>query len=491
MVKNNYPFSVPLAVLICGILSCTGVPFLVPNPPPSGKKVTKEKPQKSSPETQSAAVEKTALQQKPGEKETEDTIDFAVAFGANISSAAGGTRNASAELTEKAPVRVAVPGRMIRVALRQNLSRMALYSAENAEIHSCSLKNFFQCSGRCMIETKNGGRIAITVASGAFTEVALPCTLVSLHESNRLYVDQASYRGSMIIAGERLFSIINYVAVEDYLRGVLPLEMGRRAGEEVEALKAQAVVARTYAYKHIVDNCGETFDLLSTITDQVYGGADVETPETDSAVCLTADLVLTWHDSLAGVYYHSTCGGMTANSDEVWGKVHCDYLGSRSDMAPDGQAYCSFSPVFNWEESWDAGELSKILRTTVRQMLPGASFSGNLKAIKVDGRFGCGRVKSCRLLGTEGNVEYGGDKLRFLLRRKAASGEILRSANFTVVKNGPRTFTLRGRGYGHGVGMCQMGAIGRSRQGQSFEQILKAYFSGVELRPIRVMMVSR
>ena len=87
-------------------------------------------------------------------------------------------------------------------------------------------------------------------------------------------------------------------------------------------------------------------------------------------------------------------------------------------------------------------------------------------------------LQACR---HRGHIECGGDKLRSVLRRKMATGDILRSANFTVVKNGPHTFTLRGTGYGHGVGMCQMGAIGRARQGQDFEQILRAYFTGVEL----------
>ena len=81
-------------------------------------------------------------------------------------------------------------------------------------------------------------------------------------------------------------------------------------------------------------------------------------------------------------------------------------------------------------------------------------------------------------------MESGGDRLRFILRRNSGSGGLLRSSNFTIVENGPDRFTLHGKGYGHGVGMCQMGAVGRARRGESFDRILKAYFTGTEIARI-------
>jgi stage II sporulation protein D len=475
------------AVIASGVISCTGVPFLVPNPPGGGGKkagaaaITPEKePRKPAP-----PPERTA---------GADTIDFASAFRLDTGGTAAPTIAPIEQPSEKPPVvsmarlLFPMPGKMIRVALRRNISRAVLHVSDNFEVHSPSLSSAARCSGRLLVEKKGAGSITIAVNDGVPHEVALPCTLLAVGQSNLFNLGEERYRGSLIIAGKEVFSLINLIAVEDYLRGVLPIEMGKRSMEEIEALKAQAVAARTYAYKRIAGNRGELFDVLSTIADQVYGGADVETPESNFAVNATGDLVLFWRDSLADVYYHSTCGGRTASVSEVWRSPYREYLSSKSDSAPDGEAYCSFSPAFAWEETWDAAALSKIVRATARQTFPDAHFGGVLRTVKVEERFGCGRVKSCRVTGTDGSFECGGDKLRFLFRRKNASGEILRSANFTVEKNGPDIFVLRGRGYGHGVGMCQMGAIGRARHGQKFDQILEAYFAPARI--IRIQCAS-
>ena len=130
------------------------------------------------------------------------------------------------------------------------------------------------------------------------------------------------------------------------------------------------------------------FDVKATTDDQVYGGATAETPAADSAVRATEGLVLTWRDSLADIYYHSTCGGRTAAVDEAWDRPACPYLQSESDLAPDGTAYCANSPLFEWEESWDAPSLSAIVRRAVATAAPDARFEGPLRAITVVDRFG-------------------------------------------------------------------------------------------------------
>ncbi len=91
----------------------------------------------------------------------------------------------------------------------------------------------------------------------------------------------------------------------------------------------------------------------------------------------------------------------------------------------------------------------------------------------------------CRIVSTNGTYTYGGDKIRFLLRRNLAKYPILRSSKFRVVQANSKQVTLEGKGYGHGVGLCQMGAIGRAREGQSFEQILLAYYTGVRIVTVK------
>jgi stage II sporulation protein D len=467
-----------------GAVSCTGIPFLVPHPPGAGA-------EKDGARTAAAPVEKAEPQPASLPAAGADTIDFAAAFSVDTGVTGISPPVPSIPAQEKTPVIAVprnvffVPGKMIRVALRRNISRAELQVSDNVEVHSRSLSGPARCSGRLLVEKRNSIAAAISVNGGSPHEVALPCTLIAVNQSNLFGLEGKRYRGSFIICGRGSFSIVNLMAVEEYLRGVLPIEMGKSGMEEIEALKAQAVAARTYAYRHMANRGAEPFDVLSTIADQVYGGADVETAESNFAVNATGDLVLWWRDSLADIYYHSTCGGRTASISEVWGGPYREYLSSHSDIAPDGQAYCSFAPAYSWEESWNAADLSKIVRTFSRQVLPDSRYSGTLQSVAVQERFGCGRVKSCRIVGSEGSLDYGGDKLRFILRRTMSANDILRSANFSVEKNGPKVFVLRGRGFGHGVGMCQMGAIGRARRGQNFEQILEAYF-----RPAKIARIN-
>lgn len=478
--KNKFLTVSLLTVLVYCAVSCTGLPFLMPNPPGGGTR-------KADTAAAAAASEPKKAVSVPAPAAGVDTIDFAAAFSADTGGTVIAPPAPPKQAREKTPVvsspisELPMPGKMIRVALRRNVSKAELQTSEAVEVHSPSLSAPARCTGRLIVEKKVAGYLTITVNNGPPHEVALPCSLIAVNRSNLFSLGGERYRGSIIVNGKEVFSLINLISVENYLRGVLPIEMGKRGMEEIEALKAQAVAARTYAYKRIACNKGQPYDILSTTADQVYRGADVESSECNYAINATGDLVLWWHDSLAEVYYHSTCGGRTASVSEVWGSSNRVYLCSKSDSAPDGQAYCSFAPAFSWEESWDAAELSKILRTSARQTLPDAHFGGNLRSVKVEERFGCGRVKLCRITGSEGSFECGGDKLRSVLRRKSAGGDILRSANFTVEKNGPQIFSVRGSGFGHGVGMCQMGAIGRARRGQNFEQILQAYFSPAQI----------
>jgi stage II sporulation protein D len=462
------------------MFSCTSLPFLVPNPPTHRKQSEPQTGErKSTPDLPAASA--ASYSGRPT-----DDVDFALAFGETPScngAVRGDAQGVNGRVLAWGPsMEIVAPRRTIRVALCQNVSKAVFSAGDNAVIRSASLHDPLRFVGRCTVTMKGRDRIAASPESGGSHEAMLPCTLSVESGSGCIALGKERFRGSMIIAGRKVFTVINCCDMDDYLRGVVPLEMGKRGGAELEALKAQAIVARTYAYLRMERHAAESYDVVETVADQVYGGAGVEAEETDLAVSATHDQVLVWHDSLAEVYYHSTCGGRTASIAEVWGKPYCEYLRSVSDTGPDGVPYCSCSPSFTWEESWKSGDLSKIVRSTSAQVAPGERFSGALQTIRVGDRFWCGRIKECAFTGTRGSIACGGDKIRFLLRRTGSGGPILRSANFTVMKNGPRTFVLQGKGYGHGVGMCQMGAIGRARAGQSFEQILAAYFPGTEIR---------
>ena len=389
---------------------------------------------------------------------------------------------------------VAVQSRFLRVALRQNVKRAKFSSGGQIDILS---NGDFHISERGTIAVEISGagdKVSGESPLHGKWECALPCTLLSKNEFNIIDYDGSSFRGSMILvaAPRGSFTVVNYVGVEDYLRGVVPLEIGHRGPEEIEAVKAQAVASRTYTYKKILENRSMDFDLLPTISDQVYGGVLAENPVCNQAINTTADQVVVYHDSLIYAYYHSTCGGKTANIEDVWeNKQPLQYLRSIHDIDEKGAPFCGFSGSFSWEESWSDARLSSIVNRYSREVFSQKPTAGSIVSITIDSRFSCGRARECTIKTTSGSYRYGGDKIRFILRRDQNGNPVLRSALITDVSKKSGLIVMKGKGYGHGIGMCQFGAIGRARAGQSYEQILKAYYTGVEVKQIGFLKEQR
>lgn len=370
--------------------------------------------------------------------------------------------------------------RPVRIALERNISSALFHS--DGKIHIKTASKALIDRGKILIHGTKNGRISVSCSSGSF-ELTLPCTLTAESPLNFIKVNRINYRGLIILVCERkgLFSIVNSIGVEEYLRGVVPLEIGNRSELLIEALKAQAVAARTYTYKSMQERRKSLFDMSATVQDQVYGGADAEFRESDLAIRMTVNLVIVCDDSLIQAYYHSTCGGKTANIEDVWEKPACKYLKSISDTDSSGVPYCSISPRFNWKEQWPSRVFGAQVVQALQKMYPDKVFRGGLNYLTIRDLFNCGRVKTCTFIGHSWKVDIGGDKLRFIIRRYTPEKPILRSANFRIISLSPREVLISGTGYGHGVGMCQMGAVGRAQKGQTFDQILKTYYTGVNI----------
>jgi stage II sporulation protein D len=223
-----------------------------------------------------------------------------------------------------------------------------------------------------------------------------------------------------------------------------------------------------------------TYDLLPTTADQVYGGVNVEYRDADLAIRLTKNLILVYNNSVAAAYYHSTCGGTTANIEDVWkNKPALAYLRSESDKDSLGNAYCSSSKYFKWEELWTKDKFSLNICQGLKAVEPKGLFKGPVKDVHVNATFGCGRVRECTITGSDWRYDCGGDIIRTIFRRPVTGSPILRSSNFMIISNDSKGIRMQGCGYGHGVGMCQSGAIARARTGQKFETILSAYYRGI------------
>ena len=456
------------ALFFCAFFQCSNPRLIMPNP---------------SSRTFVEPLKEQKNRQK--DKKTPEDIDFGDVFDSSFDSSS----NASIQTIDN-PLRNSsyrypsfkVERSRARIALVRNTSSITFYSVGTVDIRTSNNVRPEPFRGIVTAECKKeDDGVALLTASWGSTPVALPCTLLSRNDYNFIEVGQDSYRGSMILISEKKgsISVVNYIDVEEYLRGVVPLELGKRPESEIEALKAQAVAARTYTYRRISERKGYPFDLMCTVADQVYGGANAEYRVSDLAIRLTRDFVLVYRDSLALTYYHSTCGGMTANIEDVWDKPPCNYLRSVNDKDSSGTPYCKISPAFSWQEKWSSSQFSSIVIKSLKQLYPQGDFKGEISDFRIDDIYACGRVKSCTITGSKSKFQSGKDKVRFILRRSTSGNPILRSSRFKVVSYGKKGAVLDGTGYGHGVGMCQMGAVGRAQKGMAFDEILKAYYTGI------------
>jgi stage II sporulation protein D len=290
--------------------------------------------------------------------------------------------------------------------------------------------------------------------------------------------DGKNYEGLLkIISDGENVKVINRISLEDYLKGVVPAEMPTGSGDSYfQALKAFSICARTYAVMKMGSN-NSFFDVYLDTRDQVYDGTDVENPLSDKAVDETKNLILTYGGKPATVFYSAACGGHTEDAGNVFAGVEAPYLKGVKDGDPPN---CSIEPGFNWQEIYTS--------KTIVDMLKSAGYISNenyiLKNIEVKSRFESGRVNILQITlnkisGEEKIIKIEGNKIRSIIRT-ADNKHILRSTMFNIsFTNG--TVIIKGKGNGHGVGLCQWGAIHHSVDGKNYKQILSFYFPGTDV----------
>lgn len=299
-------------------------------------------------------------------------------------------------------------------------------------------------------------------------------------------VGERAYRGRIeLTRDDRGITVVDRLGIENYLAGVLSAEMGRRDSTDTEALRAQAVVSRTFAVRNLGKRHTEGFDLYASVSDQVYGGIGSETPVAWEAVRRTSGQVLTWQGALIDAFFHSTCGGRTADGTEVYVGADRPYLKSVPDVDSNGQAYCRISPRFQWRQEWSRDMLLSILRKTlVDEGLVPAGTVTDVRSVRVVSRTVSDRAERVDIDVGSRVVTVAGPDIRQVLR--PSPDALLRSTRFSLTEQyeGGRLVGLvaDGGGAGHGVGFCQWGAVGRARAGQSYPEILQAYFPGTEIQ---------
>ncbi|MDQ7843854.1 MAG: SpoIID/LytB domain-containing protein [Armatimonadota bacterium] len=277
----------------------------------------------------------------------------------------------------------------------------------------------------------------------------------------RLYVAIRPYRGILEVrrTPSGRLTVINELDLEEYLYGVLKMEVDPRW--PAEALKAQAVAARTLAIYSLGRFRAEGYDVRATTESQVYGGLAVEDPRTTAAVDATRGEVVTYQGRPILAVYHSDSGGATESSEYVWGGRY-PYLRGVPDP------YTSAAP---WTLRMGLSELEGRLR---RAGLGVSAITG----VDVADVTPSGRARTVRITSASGTVVVRATDLRGLI-----GTEVMKSTLFAVrLFAGDEPWVeFSGRGSGHGVGLSQWGARGQALAGASYADILRYYYSGVTI----------
>jgi len=331
-----------------------------------------------------------------------------------------------------------------------------------------------------------GDQIAGASGSRRFGPSPAPLRIEAI-DTGHITIASKPYRGSALLQIDRgQLSAVNVLEIEEYLLGVVPYEIGRLNPNLIEAVKAQAVAARTYAVGNLNSRTGRPFDFYATVADQVYGGLSGEDSVTNRAVRETRGEILTHAGRPIIAYYSSTCAGQTASVPEVWPwRVPQPYLKSVSDLRKDGEgAYCDTSNRYRWNAAWTGDSLKNILNVTLSRRLNRRIQIKRLEKVELTGKTQSGRAEALRIQ-YDGNTEVvRADSIRWVLQPDA--NRLLNSSylfDFEVAmdRGEVQRVEVHGGGWGHGIGMCQVGAIGRARDGQSYRDILTAYYTDVKL----------
>ncbi len=368
----------------------------------------------------------------------------------------------------------------IRVLINENQDQFEL--SVDSKIRLVSGNNVLAKikSGNKLFITLQSPQIQINISDTKFTADSF--FLVSDDDDSIIRVNNKKYRGRIkIFSANSQIKIINQIGLEDYVKGVITKEMPVGRGDEnYEALKAFSICIRTYALVKIFERKAY-YDIYPDTRDQVYGGADAENSYTNSVVDETKGLILSYNDSPAVIFYHAACGGFTEDVKNVFTNNDLPYLKSIKDG---NDPFCSIAPKFYWTEEFS--EELFLSRLFDAGLINSKDFS--IKQIEIKSRFESGRVNELVItLSTPGKIDKKislyGNKIRGII--KTADGKsILRSTLFDVSIDKNKNVIISGKGYGHGVGFCQWGAIGQSKQGINYKTILNHYFPGIQIEKI-------
>lgn len=355
--------------------------------------------------------------------------------------------------------------------------------------------NLLSSEGLTIAQSRSAGQIEITAQQsmlhfrlepgGNVATADGEVVLIPLNGS-ALSLDGISYPGKIrIFYAQGGVSIVNVLPLETYLEGVVPHEMGNPGPHAYAALEAQAVAARTYALTKMREHLNEPFDVYAGVMDQVYRGSNGSFSMATGAVRGTSGRVLTYNGKLASTYYCASCGGHTSDIRRIWPRREpAVYLTGIRDIDPvSRKTNCREGRRFRWRYSFSGRRLGEILRATLPQELGvDADEIGALRDVRIMERGASGRVTALEVATARGVFRVQGDRIRWVMMTDPDKKTILPSTLFNIEKKYRGDIvsfvSIVGGGNGHGVGMCQYGAIGMANKGYTYDMILSYYYPG-------------
>lgn len=355
--------------------------------------------------------------------------------------------------------KVQVPPKMIRVAVAHDVDTLTLKVEGPYRI-------FDGATGKKLLDGNGlkASLVSCTTKGIQWAEDLFPSTGIRVEAQNTaaVFVNGRRYRGtiSLVAVGETKITAINTLELEEYLKGVVSREISDRW--PLEAIKAQAIVARTYTLYIQEQKKYPLYDLTSDVSSQVYGGQTSEKYRTSIAVERTKGLVLFYGQEILPAYYHAACGGWTENVSELW----------RQDLPPLQGVACAFcrrSPHAFWKRNLRLKDIQDKLNARGYTL-------GLIKEIAVVERNKSQRIRKLKITTRDGKEAFISGK-DF---RNYVGPNLIKSNDYAIEMKGYYVDFI-GKGWGHGVGLCQWGANFMARDGFKSEEILTHYYPGADI----------
>ncbi len=349
--------------------------------------------------------------------------------------------------------------KIVRVLLADSQKTAEIKHSGRVYIYTQNLDKKYKVSapGTLMVKALNKNKIQLGTLQATQPILLEPAQGTLLTWNKNIYSGKI-----VIIPAGNSFHLVEHAPLETYLYGVLPYEMSY--SWHLEALKAQAVAARTYTLKTLENVKRKNFDVYSDVRSQMYKGGGKQYDSVKKAVDQTRGQVLTYSDKLFHTYYHANCGGGT---DDVK-----SWSPSSTSIKPLSGASCktdSHSKSYSWKMN--------VSHAKVLAYAKKVGLTGTLKSIKIARKTDTGRATNLTIRTSKGSKTVPCGNFRL------ATG--IRSCKITKLSVTAKNVAFEGKGYGHGVGMCQDGAHGMAKNGKTYKQILKNYYPGATITELK------